>query len=311
MTDRDASAEPDRSATDGASAIELARRCDNSGRWGADDQRGTLNHITPDVVVAAAGLVRLGVTVSLAKPVATRPGPTNPRPAWHVMHLETERPYATADSIHLQIHGLANTHLDALGHMFLDGVGYNGRRAADVVDMAGLRALDVAALRAGIVTRGVLLDVAAATGRPWLEPTAPVTQADLEAAEDLAGTRVRAGDAVFVHVGLEARERVQGDEDPSVRAGLTLDAVAWLHARSVAVYSGDCIEQFPDSPGAVPMPLHQLGIARMGLVLLDCPSMTELVATCHRLQRWEFLLTVAPLVIEGGTGSPVNPLAVF
>lgn len=297
--------------TIGHGAAAVAARCSNEGRWGADDQQGTLNYITPGIRVGAAGLVKSGRVVSLAKSIDTQASVVNPRPAWHVMHLETERPYATADSLHLQIHGLASTHLDALGHMFLDGVGYNGHRHHATVSMQGLSALSVAEMAKGIFTRGVLLDVAAAAGRPWLAPGDRVDAALLESAERAQGVVVGSGDALFVHVGLEGFLAAQGDEDPSERAGLDLSAVEWMHRREVAVYSGDCIERFPSEDDAVPMPLHQIGIARMGLVLLDCPTLTELVTVCTELGRYEFLLTAAPLVVEGGTGSPVNPLAVF
>lgn len=292
-------------------ALAVAARCNNAGRWGADDQRGTLNHINGEVRVRAAALVRSGEVVSLAKPLDESPSAINPRPAWHVMHLETERPYAAADGLHLQVHGLASTHLDALGHMFLDGTGYNGRLQDEVVLMGGLTALDIAAMATGIVTRGVLLDVTAAAGREWLEPGTAVGATLLQAAADLHGIEVGAGDAVFVHVGLERREAVEGPEDPSVRAGLDLSAVEWLHEHAVSVYSGDCIERLPETPGPVPMPLHQIGIARMGLVLLDAPTLTDLLAACDRHDRWTFLLVAAPVVVRGGTGSPVNPLAVF
>lgn len=284
----------------------------NEGRWGSTDQLGTLNFITPDLRVAAAHLVRTGETVSLAQPIRTGTSAVNPRPAWHVMHLETDRPYASADSLHLQIHGLAATHLDALGHMFLDGVGYNGTSMVDVVDMGGLKSIDIAAMRSGIVTRGVLLDVAAAAGKRWLDPGELVDVELLEKAERIGGAPIRRGDALFVHVGLERREAAVGPEDPAERAGLSLAAVGWLHAREIAVYSGDCIEKFPlDEQAAVPMPLHQIGIARMGLTLLDCPSLTELLQACERHERREFMLMVAPLNIPGGTGSPVNPIAMF
>ena len=281
----------------------------NARRWGTDDQLGTLNYITADVRVRAASLVRQGVTVSLGAPILTEPRPVDPRPAWHVMHLETERLYATADSLHLKLHGLANTHLDALGHMFLNGTGYNDRPMTEVVDMNGLRALDVSAMRQGIFTRGVLLDV---SGGSWLTPGAEVTPAMLDAAESRQKVRVRSGDALFVHIGLERREAAEGAERPGPRAGLSTAAIGWLHRREVAVYSGDCIERLPELAfGDVDMPLHQIGIARMGLVLLDCPSLTELVAAAERFGRWDFLFTVAPLNIPGATGSPVNPLAVF
>lgn len=295
---------------DGMDLVALAERCSNAGRWGVQDQRGTLNYISPSHRVRAAGLVRAGCSVSLAKPVDTQASAVNVRPAWHVMHLETERPYATADSIHLQTHGLANTHVDALGHMFLDGVGYNGHRQDEVVSMDGLGALDITIMADGIVTRGVLLDVAAAADRPWLEAGETVDADLLERAEQRQGVRVESGDALFVHVGLERREAAEGPEDPSLRAGLDGSAVEWLHQREVAVYSGDCVERFPVPHGSV-MPLHQIGIARMGLVLLDCPSLTALLEACAAQGRSEFLLSVAPLVIPGGTGSPVNPLAIF
>ncbi len=281
----------------------------NAGRWGTADQLGTLNYITPELRIRAAALVQSGETVGLGGPIRTSPSPVDPRPAWHVMHLETERPYATADSLHLQVHGLANTHLDALGHMFLDGTGYNNRAMADVVRMQGLTVLDISAMRHGIFTRGILLDV---SGGTWLTPGAVVTPDMLEGAERTQRVRVSSGDALFVHVGLERREAAEGPELPGDRAGLSTAAVGWLHERQVALYSGDCIERLPELAfDGVAMPLHQIGIARMGLVLLDCPSLTELLNIAHRLRRFEFLLTVAPLNIPGATGSPVNPLAIF
>lgn len=284
----------------------------NAGRWGPTDQLGTLNYITPELRIAAAGLVRVGETVSMAKPIDTQASAVNTRPAWHVMHLETERPYATADSLQVQTHGLASTHLDALGHMFLNGVGYNGTAMTEAMNMAGLRRLDIGAMRSGIVTRGVLLDVAEAAGCEYLAAGAYVDRQLLLAAEARSGLTVGRGDALIVHVGLERREASDGPEDPAVRAGLSQDAVGWLHERQIAVYSGDCIERFPlDEDAAVPMPLHQLGIARLGLVLLDCPTLTNLISICHRLSRNDFLFMAAPLNIPGGTGSLVNPIAVF
>ena len=131
------------------------------------------------------------------------------------------------------------------------------------------------AQRGGIVTRGVLLDVAGARGVPFLTPGEAVTSDDLTAAERSSGTTVRTGDAVFVHVGLERREAEQGLEDPSVRAGLDASCLPWLHTREVAVYSGDCVDQIPFPSAAVPLPLHQIGLVAMGLVLLDCPRLAE------------------------------------
>jgi kynurenine formamidase len=157
----------------------------------------------------------------------------------------------------------------------------------------------------------VLLDVTAARGVPYLAPEDTVTAEDLAAAEKHAGVRVESGDAVFVHIGLERREADQGTEDPAARAGLDAGCLPWLHEREVAVYSGDCVERIPYPSQAVPLPLHQIGLVAMGLVLLDCPRLAELVAACEDTGRHEFLLTVAPLRLPGATGSPVNPLCVF
>lgn len=291
-------------------AVALMAECSNAGRWGSDDQLGTLNLITAERRVAAAALVRAGLAVSLSRPVSTVQSPVNARPAWHVMHL-ANRDYAAADSIHLQIHGHSTTHIDSLGHMFWEGNAYNGRRQADVVTHAGLTALDVDLMRDGIFTRGVLLDVAGAHGVGFLSVDDVVTAELLDRAERRAGTSVGAGDAVVVHTGLEARERADGREDAAVRPGLDASAVQWLHRRDVSVYAGDCIEKLPLTDGRVEMPLHQIGMVAMGLAILDCVSLTGLLATCDSLSRHDFLLTINPLRLPGATGAPVNPVALF
>jgi kynurenine formamidase len=293
-----------------AEVAEMVSRCSNAGRWGDDDDLGTLNLITPEVRRRAAGLVVEGVSVSLSADVDTVQRPLNPRPVWHVMHLESDLPYTAHDSLHLPVHGLG-THLDALGHVYLDGVGYNGRRQDNVVTADGLAANSIHAMRAGIFTRGVLLDVAAACDVPWLTEGHVITPAELDAAERHAGVQVGPGDALFVHSGLERRAAPRDPADVGARAGLGVEAVGWLRERDIAVYSGDCVERLPISDEVLELPLHQIGIAVMGLVLLDWPRLTDLLAACAQFGRAVFLLTVAPLRIVGGTGSPVNPIATF
>jgi kynurenine formamidase len=219
--------------------------------------------------------------------------------------------FSTSDSIIVQVHGHSTTHLDALGHMFWEGTGYNGRLQTDVVSSTGLRALDIDVMKDGIFTRGVFLDVARAAGVDYLQPTETVTGELLERAVTLAGVQIAAGDAVFVHTGLERRVLVEGPEDPATRCGLDLSSVLWLHQNDISVYAGDCIEKLPASNGRVKLPLHQIGLASMGLVILDCPSLTDLADVCDELARSSFLLVVAPLRIPGATGSPANPIAVF
>lgn len=298
--------------TDAAQLRALFARCSNWGRWGADDELGTLNYITPEVRRRAAALVTEGRTVSLAQELSKHETPANPRPIVHFMAYEDHAPRAAIDFIGMVPHGLSLTHLDAVGHCFFDGHLYNGRPAASVVSKsAGLLFGSILAQREGIVTRGVLLDVAAARGVPWLAAGEYVTAEDLERAEQRTGGTVETGDAVCVHVGLEAREAAEGPEDRSLRAGLDAGAVAWLHDREVALYTGDCIERLPYPSDVMPVPLHQIGLVAMGLVLLDSPRLAPLVAACGELGRATFLLTVAPLPVPGGTGSPVNPVAVF
>ncbi|MQA77422.1 MAG: cyclase family protein [Streptosporangiales bacterium] len=292
--------------------VALFDRCSNTGRWGDDDELGTLNHITDAKRLAAAGLVRHGRTVSIGKDLSTVADRLNTVPMVHRLLYDQETPVSALDSVDVAPHGFAITHLDAVAHIFWRGNAYNGRRAADVWrSTGGLTTGSVHAQRDGIITRGVLLDVAGVRGVPYLPPGDTVTPDDLTAAEERAGVRVETGDAIFVHVGVERREAEHGIEDPSLRAGLDAACLPWLFDREVAVYSGDCVERVPYPSEAVPLPLHQIGLVAMGLVLLDCPRLADLVATCTELETSAFLLTVAPLRIPGGTGSAVNPLCLF
>ncbi len=228
----------------------------------------------------------------------------------HAAFTDPAAPIAVADAITVQVHGWS-THLDALGHISTDDIGYNGRRRADIFTSHGLAANAITAMKDGVFTRGVLLDVAACCGVPWLPTDHVITRAELERAEDAAGVRVEAGDALFVHTGLSTRLAASTTDDPDHRAGLGVDAVLWLRERDVALFGGDCVELLPGPDPDLPLPLHQLGIGAMGLTLLDWPCLDGVRALCAQLHRREFLLTVAPLPIVGGTGSPVNPIATF
>jgi kynurenine formamidase len=291
--------------------VALFERCSNKGKWGPDDELGTLNYITSDKRRRAMQLAQHGQVVSIGRDMSTGFSQLNPIPMVHRMLFDADPPLSALDSIEVAPHGFAFTHLDAITHVFFEGNAYNGQRAADVLRPTGLVSGSVYAQRNGIVTRGVLLDITAVRGVAFLEPGEAVTADDLEAAEKLAGVPIETGDAVFLHVGLERREAVQGPEDPSVRAGVDASCLPWLHDKQIAVYSGDCVDQIPFPSTRLPLPLHQVGLVAMGLVLLDCPRIDDLVAMCAELAINEFLLTAAPLRIPGGTGSPVNPLCLF
>ncbi|UTP38212.1 cyclase family protein [Phenylobacterium sp. LH3H17] len=290
----------------------------NWGRWGDDDERGALNHIGPAEITAAARLVRDGRTVSLSRDFPTRPGPENPWPAQHHMLIGgddccvpgVEGLQVATDFIGIAFHGMASSHLDALCHVFAQGRMYNGRPASDVKS-TGARFNTVMAAKDGIVSRGVLLDLPRAQGFDFIDAEHMTVVEELEAAEQAHGVRVGKGDILLIRLGRDVR---RARLDDHAVAGLDPRVVAWLHAREAAVLGGDGVHD-PIPNGRIhrdwAMPLHMLGLAAMGLHLLDNLDLEVLAATCAELGRWEFQLVCAPLRIEGGTGSPLNPIAIF
>lgn len=291
--------------------VEMFERCSNAGRWGDADERGTLNYITREKRVAAAGLVRTGEVVSVGRDLSTQQTKTNPRPLSHMMLFSAPGSPSSGDHFGIASHGMVVTHMDALCHFSWEDRLYNGRRASETLTANGANWGSIHAQREGIFTRCVLLDVAAARGVPWYLPDEYVTVADLEAAEVRQRVRVGSGDAIFVRTGMERMEAEEGEQDIYPRAGLHAECIEWMHRREVSVYGGDCIEKLPYPSRRFTSPLHMIGLASMGLPILDWPALTELAEVCERLERWEFLLTTAPLRLRGGTASPINPLCTF
>lgn len=285
-------------------------RCSNAGRWGADDELGTLNFITPAKRIAAAQLVRTGEIVSIGRDISKAQSKVDPRPVDHMVMYNGNGP-AISDWFAIAPHGMTITHLDSLSHFSLDDMLYNGRKRSTTVSADGARWGSIMALKNGLFTRGVLLDVAAARGVPWYESNEYVTVADFEAAEKRQNVRVGTGDVVLVRTGMERMEAERGLQDIYPRAGLHAECAEWLHTREAAVYGGDCIEKLPYPSERFTSAMHMIVLVAMGLPILDWPALTDLAATCERLKRWEFLLTTAPMRLPGGTSSPVNPLCAF
>ncbi|MFB6619833.1 cyclase family protein [Streptomyces sp. NPDC085524] len=286
-----------------------------------DDRRGALGHLTPGRVVAAAAEVRSGRTVSLAAPVETRAGPDDPEPARHRMIAPAggETGATGGDGLHfaldrfaMNVHGDADSHLDALCHVFFDGELYNGVPASSVTSR-GAGALSVDTVRDGIVGRGVLLDVPRLRGVPWLEPGDHVTAADLAGAEAAQGVRAGPGDVLFVRVGHRLRRRELGAWNAAgARAGLHPTAVRFLAERQIAALGSDGNnDTAPSAVAGVDFPVHVLAVHAMGLHLMDYLQFEELAPACADAGRWSFLCVVAPLRLPSGTGSPVNPIAVL
>jgi kynurenine formamidase len=280
----------------------------NWGRWGKDDQIGALNLITPAKRRQAFALVKEGVSVSLASDTDTEKAIDNPNPYEHTMLA------IGSDRIGVAFHGIAHTHLDSLAHINYDGVFYNGYRPdADAVMKQGGHAKNsIHNLKQGIFTRGILIDIPRLKGVPYLEPGTPIYVEDLEAWEKKAGVKVSAGDALFVRTGVWARRKAAG---PYVRgragraAGLDTSVIPWLKQRDIALMGSDHPQGV--SPSDPPGSVHDFALVSLGVHLFDNCDLEALADAAAARNRWEFLLTAAPLPIPGGTGSPLNPIAVF
>src|SRR5690348_3338220 len=278
--------------------------------WGPDDRRGALNYITQAGILAALDEVTVGRTVSLAAPVEHRPAADNPDPARHQMTgpLGADAGPGLAfsmDRVAMNIHGNADSHIDALCHVVFDGVLYNGVPAATVTERgAGELSIDVAA--DGIVGRGVLLDIPRSRGLPWLEPGDHVTVDDVLATERSQDVRVGRGDVVCVRVGHRRRRDERGPWNAAeARAGLHPTALPLLAERRIAALASDGNnDTAPCAVEGVEFPVHVLAINALGLHLLDYLQFTELADVCAALGRWSFLCVIAPLRLPTGTGSP-------
>ena len=295
----------------------LYDRVKHMSRWGPADRRGGLNNITPTQVTAAAGGVRLGRSVSLAAPVDIEVALDNPDPAVHQMTQPGLSPPESGlsfamDRLAMNIHGNADSHIDALCHVIFDGTLYNGVDAR-AVTAAGATELSIDVAGQGIVGRGLLLDIPRVRRVPWLEPGDHVTADDLIIAEAAQEVRIEPGDLLFVRVGHRYRRRMLGPWDSATtRAGLHPVALEFLAERRIGVLGSDSNnDTAPSAAEGVDFPVHVLAVNAMGLHLLDWLQLDDLAAVGEELNRWSFLCVIAPLRLRAGTGSPVNPIAVF
>jgi kynurenine formamidase len=296
----------------------------NWGRWGPDDQLGTLNLLTPERVRAAAGLVRSGRRVSLEIPINTVAGPDNPNPAIHHVVQGHDIDIGSGglrfglDYLGIAFHGDCHSHVDALNHISYDGLTYNGKPATEVLTTKGGTSLgiDEVAGSGGVVGRGVLLDIPRLRGVKWLEPGEAVTRAELEACEEAEGVHLGEGD-IFVYRTGHHRRRVElgpwnNGPDGEGKAGLHVDTIPWMHERGIAAFlpDGDG-EAIPSSVDGMAYPIHPLQIVAMGMLTADSLQFEDLARACEEEGRFEFMVVGLPLRLPGGTGSPWNPIAIF
>jgi kynurenine formamidase len=285
----------------------------NWGRWGKDDEMGALNLITPAKRKQAAALVKEGVTVSLASNAATSKALDVPCPAEWAMTAANQN--AATDRIAYPcIHGAGATHIDSFAHIFFNGKMWNGYPVdGNVSKEHGAQRNSVLNMKHGIVTRAVLYDIPRLKGVPYLEPGTRIFPEDLEAWEKKSGVRVGAGDAFLLRWGRWARGAAVGlwntDEGS---AGLDNTVIPWLKTRDVALIAWETPGYVPSPAGDLPrLALHNFAIAHLGIMLVDRSDLDALATMAAARNRWEVMLTVGPLPIPNGTGSPVNPIAIF
>ena len=291
----------------------------NWGRWGSDDQAGTVNLLTDEKRLADLAVVREGRCFSLAHDIVPNVATESGAPTCALSTHEL-KPGSTAamDHFGLSYHGFTTTHLDALCHIALDGQVWNGRAAADELQPGGARWADVTAWSSGIVTRAVLLDVPHHRGTDFVAADAPVHGDELDDLVAARGLTLHPGDAVLVHSGRTAWSAANGPWESvgprwvdmaaqGVRPGLHASCMEFLRDHDVSVLLWDMLDLSP-SGYSYAWSVHG-SIAAFGLAVIDNVASDELAADCRQRDRWEFLLTVAPLRVRGGTGSPVNPLA--
>jgi kynurenine formamidase len=300
-------------------------RLSNWGRWGADDELGTLNLITEEHRRRAAALVRDGISVSLSldiEPTPPRlPGPTDVfGPVQRFMVRSGEGlhdPHRLApprrwggmlEHIGFVFHGHTITHFDALSHLHWDRLMYNGI-PAEHVTMTGATRLDVRAVRDGIVTRGILVDLPRLRGVACLEAGEPVLPEDLDAAERAHGYKIGKGDAVILRTGFR---ETPGADHAGSQPGWHVSCLPWLRERDVAIVGADVDNDVrPSGYSHCDLPFHFVAIVAMGMPLIDNCRLDRVAAECARRERWEFMFMLSPLSIQGGTGSPANPLAIL
>lgn len=293
----------------------LVKELSNWGRWGKDDQLGTLNLITAEKRQEAAKLVKLGVSVSLARNAETVKAADNPKPFGHQMLAfgkGTTGQWAM-DNYSVSYHGLAHTHMDSLCHLFHNGKMYNGF-SRDEVQETGTQKLGIQNVKGGIFTRGILIDIPRLRGVRFLEPGSPILPSELTAWEEKSGAKVRSGDVIFIRTGRWARRDLVGPWDASKHglAGLHASCAPWLKSRDIAMLGSDAAaDVIPSGISGVSHPIHVLTLHAMGIHIFDNCDLEEIARVAAEFEQWEFLLTASPLAVQGGTGSPLNPIATY
>ena len=286
----------------------LFQELNNWGRWGADDELGTMNLITEEKTREAAALVQRGITVSLAHNPMPDEAVDNPDYAFNHTMGESLR----SDTYEFRYHGYGVSHIDSLCHFLWNDRLYNDTSPSESTP-EGCGKLGIENLKNGIVTRGILLDFPRLKEVPYLEPETPIYIEDIEAWEQEAGVTVSPGDVIFVRTGRWARRAELGPwQISNSSAGLHASVLPWIKERGVALVGSDAAtDVMPSLVEGIRQPVHTMLIAGFGSNIFDNMDLEALAERAAEENRWEFMLTAGPIPVDGGTGSPLNPIAVF
>ena len=293
----------DRPAITKAQVDQWMEDLSNWGRWGADDQLGAVNLITQAKRREALALATTGEVVSLSLPIKVVPAPDDPQSttAFTNLWVTSIQSGFLMERQQVAFHGSTVSHLDALCHAHHEGKVYNGIPLDEVFDETGCTQMGISGLAGGIVTRGVLIDIPRLKGLDALETGTHVYPEDIEAWERRTGVTISAGDAIFLRTGRQVNNNASGYD---------VTVAPWLKERDVALVGSDGIQDVGQIQGTA-LPFHKLVLVALGANIFDNMALEALAETAARLNRWEFLLVAAPIPNPGGTGSPLNPLAIF
>jgi kynurenine formamidase len=309
---------------------ELSAKYSNWGRWGKDDQRGTLNHVVRADVVAAAACIRSGKRISMALPFDSDGPQIGGFGRFNPIHLmfrdggdivsgtivddfyggNDRHIRGTDDMIIMPLQ--SGTQWDALAHIMFEDKMYNGYPARQVTSR-GARVNDITQARDSIAGRGVLLDMARFKGVEALDPGYAITADDLDACEQAHGVAVGRGDFVLIRTGqLGERRGKWGDYAGGPAPGLGFASVPWVAEREIAGVATDTwgMEVLPNETPDVFQPLHCIFIVAMGLYIGEIFDLEELASDCAADGQYDFFFCAPPLPISRGVGSPVNPMAI-
>ena len=280
----------------------------NWGRWGEDDERGAANLMTDAKRLQAAALIQTGETVSLAHDFLTEDAVDVAEP-YQVQMTINQDGQNSGDRIEVYFHGITYSHVDGLCHFFYKDQVFGGADFDEVVTDDGCNRMDTTAMKNGLVTKGVLIDAARLKGVDYLPPGTKLYEEDIEAWEEQTGATIEPGDALLLRTGRWAR---RADTGPTREmSGWDATVMPFFAERDIALLGADSVHEAPDSVPGLGGPIHRYAIVARGMNLLDNLDLEALAETAARLNRWEFMLVVAPLRVPGGTGSPVNPIAIF